>query len=495
MKKISLCTVVKNEEDFIRVFIENVKDFVDEIIVVDTGSFDRTLKYSEELGAKVYSFDWNTNPSISSAKNFAIEKSEGDYVLILDVDEKLVSENKNFIREYLSSLEQDYFKIYSLPQYIYSTEDKIAGFQYKHAMFPKNSGLKFEKDLHEIIITEKKDELPEVEILDKVKILNYGNIHSLDRNIRKTQEYFESLINASNKHPNDLHYQYYLATFYYSSGDLQKAVELTNKALKLSYDENLLSKELFSMYIEDLYKNLLSAYLFNGFYQDIFNSRYDIKKHNINNNFFIFFYLGVASYKLGMFDFTIEYLEKALEIIEREESQFKISTGSKNVKVKVLYYLALSKNEKEGKILVNEENILKDFLQNSPSDTEIKNILANLYLKKGKVSEAFKLLNINSKEKVLSLANNALNTKEDNKDIAQNIINFYNSSFEEDLDSMKVQANIYLASHDYFRVKTLLLKILELDKDPELLDIFIEVLNRGFPHEVDFYKKKLGLKI
>ncbi|MFN4152287.1 MAG: glycosyltransferase, partial [Candidatus Sericytochromatia bacterium] len=406
MKKISLCTVVKNEEDFIRVFIENAKDFVDEIIVVDIGSFDRSIKYAEELGANVHNFDWNTNPSFAQAKNFAIEKAIGDYVLILDVDEKLMSENKNVLKEYINSLEEIQFKIYSFPQYIYANEERIAGFQYKHVMFPKNSGLKFEKDLHEIIVTEKKDEIPEVEIFEKIKILNYGNIHSLDRNIRKTQDYFENLVLCAEKYPDDLHYQYFLASFYYSSGDLQKAVELTNKALKIPYNENLISEELFKMYISDLYKNLLSAYLFNGFYQDIFNARYEIQKHKIEHDSFIFMYLGIASYKLGMFNFAIEYLEKALSIIEKDEDQLKVSFGNKNQKVKIQYYLALSTNEKEGKIIFNEENILTSYLSNNSEDNEIKNILANLYLRKGKVPEALKYLGLSSKVKILSLANN-----------------------------------------------------------------------------------------
>jgi glycosyltransferase involved in cell wall biosynthesis len=494
MKKISLCTIVKNEEDFIRIFIENAKDFVDEIIVVDIGSFDRSIKYAEELGASVYSFDWNTNPSFAQAKNFAIEKSTGDYVLILDVDEKLMSENKNILKEYINSLEDVQFKIYSFPQYIYANEERIAGFQYKHVMFPKNSGLKFEKDLHEIIVTEKKDEIPEVEIFDKIKILNYGNIHSLDRNIRKTQDYFENIFLCAEKYPEDLHYQYYLAIFYYSSSDLQKAVELTNRALKIKYNENLLSEELFKMYISDLYKNLLSAYLFNGFYQDIFNARYEIQKHKIENNSFIFMYLGIASYKLSLFDFAIEYLQKSLDIIQKDESQLKVSFGNKNQKVKIEYYLALSKNEKEGKRLINEESILTSYLANNSDDNEIKNILANLYLKAGKISEGIKYLGISSKDKILNLANNALTTKEDNKIIAQNIIDFYHTNFGENIESLKIQANIYLAAHDYFRAKTLILKILESEKDIDLIDIFLEVLKRGFPHEVDFYRKKFDIK-
>jgi len=82
---LSLCMIVKNEEQNIRRALESIKPVVDEMIVVDTGSTDRTKKIAEEMGAKVYDFAWTD--SFADARNFAISKATSDWILILDADE------------------------------------------------------------------------------------------------------------------------------------------------------------------------------------------------------------------------------------------------------------------------------------------------------------------------------------------------------------------------------------------------------------------------
>ena len=82
---LSLCMIVKNEEKNIRRSLESIKPVVDEMIVVDTGSTDRTKDIAKELGAKVYDFQWKD--SFSDARNFALSKATSDWILILDADE------------------------------------------------------------------------------------------------------------------------------------------------------------------------------------------------------------------------------------------------------------------------------------------------------------------------------------------------------------------------------------------------------------------------
>ena len=77
--------IVKNEESNVRRALESVKPLVDEMIVVDTGSTDRTRDIARELGAKVYDFVWTD--SFADARNFSLSKATGDWILILDADE------------------------------------------------------------------------------------------------------------------------------------------------------------------------------------------------------------------------------------------------------------------------------------------------------------------------------------------------------------------------------------------------------------------------
>ncbi|ADU28040.1 glycosyltransferase [Ethanoligenens harbinense] len=83
--KISACTIAKNEAKNIARCINSYKEFVDEIIVVDTGSTDDTVRIAEECGATVLHFDWCDD--FSAAKNFAIEAASGDWIICLDADQ------------------------------------------------------------------------------------------------------------------------------------------------------------------------------------------------------------------------------------------------------------------------------------------------------------------------------------------------------------------------------------------------------------------------
>lgn len=83
--KISSCLIVKNEAENIVRCLESIKDISDEIIVVDTGSTDNTKEIALSYGAKIYDFEWNDN--FSDARNFALSKANGDWIIFLDADE------------------------------------------------------------------------------------------------------------------------------------------------------------------------------------------------------------------------------------------------------------------------------------------------------------------------------------------------------------------------------------------------------------------------
>jgi len=84
---ITLSIIVKNEEKYLRGCLESVKDVVSEIVLVDTGSTDNTIKIAEEFGAKIFHFDWIND--FSAARNYALNNSTGDWILYLDADERL----------------------------------------------------------------------------------------------------------------------------------------------------------------------------------------------------------------------------------------------------------------------------------------------------------------------------------------------------------------------------------------------------------------------
>lgn len=93
--RISVCYIVKNEEKWLQGAIENLKPIVDEFIIVDTGSSDRTLEIAQSLGAKIYHFKWIND--FAAARNFAISKATGDWILNVDPDERIAEKDLGLI--------------------------------------------------------------------------------------------------------------------------------------------------------------------------------------------------------------------------------------------------------------------------------------------------------------------------------------------------------------------------------------------------------------
>lgn len=85
--RLSICLIARNEERFLAQCLASIKDLATQIIVVDTGSTDRTLEIAKGSGAEVYSFAWCDD--FSAARNVALEYATGDWILILDADEEL----------------------------------------------------------------------------------------------------------------------------------------------------------------------------------------------------------------------------------------------------------------------------------------------------------------------------------------------------------------------------------------------------------------------
>ena len=87
MKTISLCMIVKNEEEVLFDCLNSIKEVVDEIIIVDTGSNDNTKNIAKKFTDKIYDFIWCND--FSAARNFAISKVKSEYVMMVDSDETL----------------------------------------------------------------------------------------------------------------------------------------------------------------------------------------------------------------------------------------------------------------------------------------------------------------------------------------------------------------------------------------------------------------------
>lgn len=103
MITISLCMIVKNEEAVLSRCLESVKDIVDEIIIIDTGSTDKTKEIAYHYTEKVYDFKWVDDFSL--ARNYSFSKATKEYQMWLDADDIITKDNKEKILKLKEDLE------------------------------------------------------------------------------------------------------------------------------------------------------------------------------------------------------------------------------------------------------------------------------------------------------------------------------------------------------------------------------------------------------
>ncbi len=122
MVTISLCMIVKNEEANLGRCLKSLQGLMDEMIVVDTGSTDKTVEIAKSYGAKVYDFKWTGD--FSEARNFSFSKANCDYIYTADADEELDETNRERfakLKEDIGELNIDIVQMYYCNQLAYRT--------------------------------------------------------------------------------------------------------------------------------------------------------------------------------------------------------------------------------------------------------------------------------------------------------------------------------------------------------------------------------------
>ncbi len=120
---LSIVVIAKNEENKIKTCLESVK-WADEIIVLDNGSTDRTLEVAKQFTDRVFTFK---DTDFSTLRNKGMGKAEGDWVLFIDSDERVLFELKEEIKDLISSTDKSAFAL--------SRRNIIFGYEVKYGPF------------------------------------------------------------------------------------------------------------------------------------------------------------------------------------------------------------------------------------------------------------------------------------------------------------------------------------------------------------------------
>lgn len=252
--KISACVIVKNEETEIARWIENMKEFSDEQIIVDTGSTDRTIEIAAAYGIEVYHYDWQDH--FGDAKNFAIEQAKGDWISFLDADEYFSLETTGNVRAVIAFAED-----LQRPDVIMCPEVNIdidknnieLGIFMALRLFRNVRELRYHGKIHECIQHEKRELIVYTE---KKHLRMYHTGYSSKRVEAKVFRNFEFLQADIARHGEGPQHYRYLLDCYHVLGEHDKAVK---------YGKLHLASKTSSIGMESqVYINLINSMVFLG---------------------------------------------------------------------------------------------------------------------------------------------------------------------------------------------------------------------------------------
>lgn len=197
--KISLCMIVKNEEENLANCLNSVQGIADEIIIVDTGSTDKTVEVASHFTDKIYNFVWTND--FAEARNFSFSKATKDYILWLDADDIITEENKKKFIKLKKNLDKsiDYVAMYY--NTAYSPNGSVNHVTLRERLVKRSSKFFWQNSIHENINVSGKGIKTDIYISHKNKT-NEENLNSFKRNM----EMLEHLVENGDESPRTLYY-------------------------------------------------------------------------------------------------------------------------------------------------------------------------------------------------------------------------------------------------------------------------------------------------
>ena len=235
--KLSLCMIVKNEEKTLPDCLESVKGIVDEIVIIDTGSTDATVRIAESYGAIVRHFEWIDD--FAAARNESIKHATGDWILYLDADEKISGENGEKIREIVKN--PDIMAV-NMVEHIPQAEGNL--FQTTSSdycrLFRNDSRLKFTGRVHEQILPAINAAGGKV-LKSSIRIDHWGFALSEEKRKARAHRNLKLLLLELSDNPeneNDPFIHFNIGMAYDVLGNNDKAIESLRKSVEIP-DESM----------------------------------------------------------------------------------------------------------------------------------------------------------------------------------------------------------------------------------------------------------------
>ena len=367
-KGFSACLIVKNEEKNIANCLKSLADFVNEILIIDTGSNDRTKEIAKNYTNEIYEFQWIDDFSV--ARNYALQYCNYSHILSIDADEILLNPEKliNIFQNDNPSTGGWLVDIISISEKS-SNEHNI---QKSIRIFRNDPGIKFEGLIHEQVINSILKKNLKIEV-SPIQILHLGyDLPHLDFKL-KMERNLKLLDKAITNKNNDLFLLFHRANTYLSLCDYNRAIKEYGLILK----HNITDKSL----LKQIYNNLaISNYSLKNYKQAIIFAEKSLEL--IENQIQANIILARINYLQRNFADAYNYYRK-IEIIQENFSTSQLSYSDSLIPIENLKY-------EIGKCLLNM-NLLDEAISEFEkgiklNNKEIRNYigLSNAAFKKGK---------------------------------------------------------------------------------------------------------------
>lgn len=216
---VSLCMIVKNEEANLADCLASLGDFADEIIIVDTGSTDRTVEIAESFGARVEHFTWIDD--FAAARNESLKYAGGDWIFWLDADDRIPPESPAKLKQTVASGQADAYRC-RMVSHIQGDPPSVSTADYT-LLFRNGRGIRFEGAIHETVTP---NLLRQGMTVGQTNIAIHHSGYATPARLRqKAARNLRILRRCVAQDPQNLHWQYHLGVALYQLDEFVEAIK------------------------------------------------------------------------------------------------------------------------------------------------------------------------------------------------------------------------------------------------------------------------------
>lgn len=372
MTTLSLCMIVKNEENNIGKCLESIKGIVNEIIVVDTGSTDKTIEIALSYGAKVIELPWNDD--FSEARNEGIKHATGDWILFLDADEIIAPESRNALISLINNTPKNVVFNVSIDNIL---EDNNVVVHCNYRLWARHPEAIFVNAIHEsLMIPQGFKQMP----APGVKIIHYGYLKVQKDKKGTNERNIRILLKTVEEQPQKYFMNYYVAQQYFIANEFLLSLQFYEKALDLLTKNPSIETKIFTPLI---YVGILKCNLVLGNFDKV-KEMASIETNTPD------FYIELAGYFLGdkkYYEAIMAY-EKAISMRFSKDNCSVYDSGSMTWKA----YSGLGNVYQALQNMIKAEDNYKLALLYQPENKEILQCLYGININAQNFGEAEKYL-------------------------------------------------------------------------------------------------------